>query len=173
MRTPDIVIGQSYYVEWQRGEAGQGWGTRSVVKATARETRVKFKAGYNGEKTNGVRMTLDARIRALGVPQPDGTLGPGELPIGYEIIAEARHLIEPNERQDVHFASRLAEREVRYDEQDAIMAALATLDGPEATLQGSTVTFDRNLLMGWLVGLVAEKNAGDAAWARAGVGERS
>lgn len=157
MRTPDIEIGRSYYVEWQRGEAGQGWGTRSVVKATARATRVKFKAGF-GEKSNGVRMTLDARFRAFGVPQPDGTLGEGELPVGHEVIVEARHIIESNDRLDAQCAERLAEREVRYDEQDAIETALATLGAPDAKLQGARVEFDRHAFMLWATGEAASRS---------------
>lgn len=149
MKWTDIRVGEPHAVEYPQAEDGVAsrYSGRPKVKATPAEVGVVFKREYRGEKSNGVRCTLDEPLRVwkLGAPRR-------ELPVGHEFIAESRQVFP----YDASAAEVTAERAKRYAEQDAIRAAFGRLGLPEARpgrgfdLRGDEVSIDRGVLASWL-----------------------
>jgi hypothetical protein len=150
MRTPDIEAnpaGTVYVVEYPGGEAGQDFMGTPRVRAIVLATRVPLPDRWGGgrTKTNGVRVRLEERLRVLGgtYDRPEHV----ELEPGHEFVVVPKS-VEP---LDVERADeRTADRELRYAEQDAVTAGIEAQGGPQPTLKGDSVIFDRSALAAWL-----------------------
>lgn len=123
MKQNEIVVGDTYAVEFARDEADMGFGhSRALVKATALERTEGDSWGYRSRPVKGVRFRLEERLRV----QVRGDEPFEELPAGFEFFAESR-LVQRRWGAMARGVDerRFAEREQRYIQQDEIRERMA------------------------------------------------